>query len=162
MRIRFFFLLASLTLLWNGCFKYSFSGSTLPGHIKTVSMPLIENQSSEIGLEERLREKVYTAFSGINLFRLTDAGGDAELRLNIVSFQNIPDEYDASGNVKTYRVIIETDCQFRDNIENDDLFKGRLRGIGIYSHTNDTRESGVESALTKLNEIIVNNTISGW
>ena len=147
MRIRFFFLLASLTLLWNGCFKYSFSGSTLPGHIKTG---------------ERLREKVYTAFSGINLFRLTDAGGDAELRLNIVSFQNIPDEYDASGNVKTYRVIIETDCQFRDNIENDDLFKGRLRGIGIYSHTNDTRESGVESALTKLNEIIVNNTISGW
>lgn len=151
-----------LTLLLAGCIKYSFTGSTLPAHIKSVSIPLIENGTAEIGLEERLRESVYQSFAAANLFSITETGGDAELKVRIVSFQNVPDEYDAAGNVKTYRVIIEADVDFFDTAENESLFKGRVRGVGLYSHTGETREIGMESALKKLNEVIVNNTLAGW
>ena len=149
-------------LLLTGCIKYSFTGSTLPAHIKAVSIPLVENATSEIGLEERLRESVYQSFASANLFRIIESGGDAELRVRIASFQNDPDEYDASGNVKTYRVAIEADVDFFDLVENQSLFKGRVRGVGVYSHITESREIGIDNALKKLNEVIVNNTISGW
>lgn len=155
--------LISLSIfLLGSCIKYSFTGSTLPPHIKVVSIPLVENATSEIGLEERVRESVYQTFASANLFQLTETGGNAELRVRIASFQNTPDEYDAGGNVKTYRVIIEADVDFLDLVENNSLFKGRVRGVGVYSHTTETRETGVDNALKKLNEVIVNNTISGW
>lgn len=145
-----------------GCIRYSFTGSTLPSYIKSVNIPLVENRSTEIGLEEKLRESVYSSFSSINLLQITEGTADSELRLAINSYRNVPDEYDASGNVKSYKVVLDVSVNFLDLKENDPLFEGIIQGLGVYNHLSESEETGVQTALKMINEIIINNTISGW
>jgi hypothetical protein len=149
-------------MITTGCIRYSFTGSTLPAHIKSISIPLVENASAEIGLEETLRESIYNSFSAINILQVTENNPDAELKMRILAYRNIPDEYDASGNVKTYKVIIDVSVLFLDLKENEPLFEGDVRGVGIYDHVNENEKIGLESALKRINEIIINNTVSGW
>jgi hypothetical protein len=155
-------ILCALFLVLPGCVRYSFTGSTLPAHIKSASIPLVENVSAQIGLEERLREAVYSSFSSINILRLTDNAPDAELRLKILSYANLPDEYDVAGNVKTYKVVIDVGVVFMDLRENEALYEGTARGVGVYDHTSENEETGLQNALKMINDFIINNTISGW
>jgi hypothetical protein len=82
--------------------------------------------------------------------------------LRITNYQNNPDEYDAQGNVKTYKVVISANVRFLDKKENSPLYEGAVSGIGVYNHASETENTGIEAALKKLNESIINNTISGW
>jgi len=153
-----FVALASLT----SCMHYSFSGSTLPAHIKTVTIPLPDNSTSKVGLEQKVYESVYAAYAAMNKPAVVRSGGDAELVIKIKGYQNNPDEFDAQGNVKTYKVIISADVRFTDKKENAALYEGTVSGMGVYNHTSETENTGIENALKKLNESIINNTISGW
>jgi hypothetical protein len=144
------------------CIHYSFSGSTLPSHIHTVSIPIPDNASSQTGLEETLRDMMDRAFTNNNQLRVMPSGGDAELYMNILSYQNNPDEYDVSGNVKTYKVSITVRVRFTDTKENKALFENILVGSGVYNHDNDNESTGRNSALLKISEMIINNTIAGW
>ena len=44
-----------------GCGVYSFSGSGLPSHIRTVAVPLFSNKSSEYGIKDDLTEGIIEA-----------------------------------------------------------------------------------------------------
>lgn len=155
-------LLIIFPLLSLSCIHYSFSGSTLPAHIRTVSIPIPDNASSQTGLEETLRDAMDRAFANNNQLRVMPSGGDAELQMNIVSYSNNPDEYDASGNVKTYRVAISVAVRFYDTRENKALYDNTVVAAGIYNHDNETEIVGRDNALKKIGEMIINNTIAGW
>jgi len=142
--------------------RYSFSGSTLPVNIKSVSIPLFDNLTPRTGLEDKLHESVYSAFQANNALELKRTGGDAELAVRINSYSNGPDAYDAQGNVKTYRATIAISVLFRDRKENKALYEGDLVAFGIYDHTRETEDIGIDIALKKLGEMIINSTISGW
>ena len=160
--MRLLLLCSMLALLFSGCIRYSFTGSTLPAHIKTVVIPLPDNNTSKVGLEQRLYDGVNAAFVAMNNPTVVRENGDAELTIKITSYQNNPDEYDAQGNVKTYKVIITASVRFLDKKENTALYENSLSGIGIYNHQSENENTGIDNAIRKLNEAIVNNTIAGW
>ena len=155
-------LVALLLSLTGSCIRYSFSGSTLPAHLKSVEIPLVENLSPRVGLEEKLRESVYGAFTALNVLRVTESGGDAALNMKILSYDNVPDEYDAAGNVKTYKAVVTVDVSFRDQKENEILFEDKVVGTAVYDHRVEREEAGMERAVKRVSEIILNNTVSGW
>lgn len=155
-------LLLFLILLAGGCIRYSFSGSTLPGHIRSVSIPIFDNRTPRAGLEDRLRETVYSAFSSMNVAEIRKSAGDAELSVVLTAYRNDPYEFDAAGAVKTYRTVIQADVRFQDRRENKTLYEGSLSAAGDYSHASETEEAGTAKALRSLSEMIVNNTLSGW
>jgi hypothetical protein len=144
------------------CIRYSFSGSTLPSHIKTVSIPLPDNATSKVGLEQKLYDGTYATFVSMNQLQVIRSGGDAELQMKITDYRNQPEEFDAQGNVKTYKVVITADIRFVDRKGNTPIYQGTLFGIGVYSHDSETENVGIDNALKKLTESVVNNTISGW
>ncbi len=147
---------------FSGCIRYSFTGSTLPSHIKTVSIPLVENTTAEIGIEEKLRDQVYNAYTGLNVLSVVQDNGDADLRIRVIVYANVPDEYDASGNVKTYKVTITAQVAFVDTKENKAIFEDTITGSGIYDHRTENVDTGIGIALGMLKESIINNTVSGW
>jgi hypothetical protein len=155
-------LVCGLSFLGASCIHYSFTGSGLPARIKTVEIPLPDNQTPKIGLDQKMYDGVYNTYISLNILRVVRSGGDMELGIRIVGYQNNPDEFDAQGNVKTYRVIITADVSFLDRKENRPLYAGTLVGTGIYNHTTEDENAGINEAIRKLNETIVNNTITGW
>ncbi len=151
-----------LMVLSTGCLHYSFSGSSLPSHIKTVSIELPDNNTSKVGLEQKVYDGINSAFVALNNPSVVREGGDANLYIKLTNYQNNPDEFDAQGNVKTYKVIITAEVRFTDRKENSAIYEGNLSGIGIYNHESENENTGIDNAIRKLNESIVNNTISGW
>ncbi|MCH7954892.1 MAG: hypothetical protein IIC40_04020, partial [Candidatus Marinimicrobia bacterium] len=39
-----------------GCGPYSFSGSSIPSHIKSVAIPIFENETAEFGIKEKVTD----------------------------------------------------------------------------------------------------------
>ncbi|MFL2997887.1 MAG: hypothetical protein ACJZ1Q_03950, partial [Candidatus Neomarinimicrobiota bacterium] len=56
------FLIFNLILLFNGCAIYSLAGS-IPPHIKSISIPLVDNETSEYGLEQIVTDRILEKFN---------------------------------------------------------------------------------------------------
>ncbi|MBL8028084.1 MAG: LptE family protein [Fibrobacteres bacterium] len=149
-------------LFSSACMRYSFSGTSLPAHIKSVSIPLFDNLTAKAGLEERIREQIWQAFQSVNVAEIRRADGDASLKLTIVDYTTTPDDYDVSGNVRSYKVTLTVEVDFFDTKENASLYKQKLSASGSYPFTGGTEEAGLKIAIGSLTEIILNNTLRGF
>ena len=57
--------------LFAGCFRYSFSGA-VPSHLKTIAVPLLDNQTAEFGIAERITDQLISEFQRDNTFKIAD------------------------------------------------------------------------------------------
>lgn len=149
-----------------GCGIYTFSGSTLPSHIKTVAIPLFVNQTMEPGLSEELTQRIRDAYISNNALKLTEKRAHSTLQVTLRSYRHAPFTYDEQGNVREYRVTIAASGIFRDERKNKDLWKeDNIVCYGTYSVESRNREServGKQRAMQDLSRILIENTISGW
>ena len=53
------------------CIYYSLAGS-IPSHINSVAIPIVENQTAEFGMSESVTENLLTKFNEENILRVTD------------------------------------------------------------------------------------------
>jgi len=142
--------------------RYSFSGTSLPAHIKSVSIPLFDNLTPKAGLEENIRDKIWQSFQAANIADIKRTDGDALLRLTLTDYINAPDGYDVSGNVRSYKVTLVADVDFFDNKENVSLYKEKITVSGVYNLSGETEETGLNIAIGSLTEIVLNNTLRGF
>ncbi len=54
------------------CGFYSLAGS-IPSHIKSISIPLMENQTAEFGLAESITDGIIDQFNGAGILLLEDS-----------------------------------------------------------------------------------------
>ena len=83
--------LVAATVWMIGC--YSFTGASVPPHLKTLAIPTIEDQSTfgEPGVRERMTTDLTTLFLTDNSFQVADRGtADAMLRGVITSVTDAP------------------------------------------------------------------------
>jgi outer membrane lipopolysaccharide assembly protein LptE/RlpB len=148
------------------CGIYTFSGSTLPSHIKTVSIPLFTNKSMEPGVAEELTRMVTQAYITNNTLRVTEKKAHSALRVTLLEYKNEPFTYDAQGLVREYRVVIRASAEFRDEKKNKDIWKNdNIVMYGVYSSEapNIEKESdGKARAMKQMGDFLIENTISGW
>ena len=50
-----------LNTLFSGCIYYSMAGS-IPAHIDSISIPIVENQTAEFGMSESVTENLLLKF----------------------------------------------------------------------------------------------------
>ena len=58
-------------LTFISCGFYSLAGS-IPPHIKSISIPLMENQTAEFGLAESITDGILDQFNEVGILSLTD------------------------------------------------------------------------------------------
>jgi len=155
------FLLSLFTI--SGCGYYSFSGSGLSG-IKTIAIPLFENNTTEYGLRENLTQKVVDGFVQDNTLKVVnERRTDSVLRGTVTQYVRESYTFDEQENVKEYivrvfvKVILEEKKSKKVIWEEDNL-----EGWGVYSALDETEDDGKEKAMDKLAEDIVNRTVKGW
>lgn len=167
--ITFSFFLFTFSLL-SGCVKYSFTGA-VPTHLKTVAVPLMKNQTAEYGVVERLTDGVIGRIQRDNSLKIADASvSDAVLRGTLERVEDAPYTYSGQAdpstfNVNEYRLTLTVKIEYFDQTKNEVIWTQEFRNFGTYQHTSGTpeeRDVGMDQAITKISDDIVNQMVSGW
>ena len=162
-----------VSLLFLGCGFYSFSGSSISG-IKTIGIPVFENQTLEYGISESLTDSLTNLFLRDNTLKVaSEKKADSALKGTILKYERIAHTFDANESVKEYKVRIFVDVSFEDKKHKKTLWEEKnMEGWGIYSAVAIPTTSGADSietedlgkarAIKKLAEDILNKTVKGW
>jgi len=147
-----------------GC-PYGFSSSLLPGHIKSVSVPLLENRTDRGELSTALADSLTEAFIDNHTLKVVgEKAADSELDGTILEYRRVPFTVGADEQVLEYRVEIILEVRFVDLRKNKILWEEpRLGQWDTYSFVNgETEQMGIGRVLEKLVEDILNRTVEGW
>jgi hypothetical protein len=160
---------AALVAIVCGC-GYGFSSSVLPGHIKTVAVPLMENRSVRGGLETALTDSLVEGFiRNHTLSVVPEKNADSALQGAILEYRREPFSVDANENVQEYKVEILVAAQFVDLRNNKVLWEeprisqwATYNFIEVAGRPAETENDGIGRALAKLTADILNRTVEGW
>lgn len=150
------------TLLLGGC-GYSLRGS-LPGHIKTVAVPIFVNRTQEPAVENVMTRAVIDAFVTNGRLRVVrPEEADSILEGEIVGYRIEALAFDPRANVQEYRLWVTLNLQFRDVRKNVMLWrqeglqeKADFRVPGQVAQTISREASALHQAAVDIGRAIVN------
>jgi hypothetical protein len=160
---------ALILLALAGC-GYGFSSSLLPGHIKTVAVPLPENRTDRGDLGPALADSLVEAFLDTSVLKIAnETAADSRVECVILQYERKPYTVDENENVVEYRVDIVVEARFQDARKNKTIWEeARLAQWDTYNFGGaggrpvETEEIGIGRVLSKLTDDIVNRTVEGW
>ncbi|MDP6460795.1 MAG: LptE family protein [Gemmatimonadota bacterium] len=161
--------LVGLTGLLSGC-PYGFSSSLLPGHIRTVAIPLPENRTDRGDLSSVLADSLVEAFIDNPVLKVADEkDADSLLEAVLLEYHRAPFTYDASENVLEYRVEVIAEVRFVDVRKNKVLWEEkRMRQWATYNHAEvggqpaEEEDVGIARVVVRLRDDILTRTVEGW
>ena len=154
----------ALSLASASCSVYSLSGSTLPGHIKTVHIPVFTNSTLEPGINDDVTTELSREILKSQL-RPGSEDADAVIRGNITRYSNQPQTFGAGGaevQVEQYIVRVTAEAEFYDNVKDEQIYKGTVSGEGVYNFENEDEQIGRDKAVKNLVEKIIQNSVQMW
>lgn len=164
MKIRLISLLSAIAPLFAiSCGIYTFSPSAL-GDIRSLAIPLFENQTPESGLREDLTDRLSQAFVDDNTLRVVPEGrADAIIRGSVVSYSREAYTYSEAEVVSEYIVRIGINVEFVEKKSGEIIWEERnMSNWGTYDSATQGEDDGKEMAIGKLVEDILNKTVKGW
>lgn len=158
-------LFVSLALVsFVGCCSYSFSGASVPEHLKTISIPIADDRSGsgEPGLRESLTNTLIQKFIDDNTFQVAEKiKSDAVLECAVTSLKDAPAIVTAGENVSSRRITISIQVTYRDLVKRNTIYEKSFSNYGDYILTIE-RAGAIQTAIDKITEDILLDTVSGW
>ncbi len=154
----------SLLILLYGC-VYSFSGSSVPKHLKTIAIPLFDDQSGfgEPGLKESFTTTLINLFVNDNSLQVAERNtADSILEGTIVTVVDAPSIISPGEQVTTRRVTITVHVTYQDLKLRKKVWDKNFSNWGEYSTSSETRTVALTQAVNKVTEDILIETVSGW
>jgi hypothetical protein len=157
--------LAAATAWVAGC--YSFTGASVPPHLKTLAIPTIDDQSTfgEPGVREQMTTELTTLFLTDNSFQVADRGtADAVLKGVITSITDAPAAVGQGETVRSRRITMSAKFTFQDMKFRKTLWEKTFSNWGDYPVTGGSsqRRVGLDEAMKKITEDVLLETVSGW
>ena len=154
-------LLIAACLALGGC--YSFSGTTLPQHLRTVRIDPVRNKTLESALADQITQGLEEGFRSRSNLRKVNEGGDAELICTLTDYSHRP-QATSGATVTSYRVDMLVSVKFIDKVKGDTLYSDdRVPGYGLYAvDKGETEETGKKLAVESLVKVVLDNSVSGW
>jgi outer membrane lipopolysaccharide assembly protein LptE/RlpB len=111
----FFLFLATLLCLECG-YHLRGTGSSLPSHIKKVSIPMFKNRTTRYELDVKLTRSVIDEFVARGVVEVTgdEGAGDAALLGEIISFRANPIGFTGEATADKYNIIVVAKIILRD------------------------------------------------
>jgi len=147
------------------CAHYSFSGSMAP-HIKTVAVPLFEDNTAEFNVKEQFTDVLIEEFTRDNTLKIADRRrADSVLEGVIFRIEDRAGAYNSQESAQEMKVYVTVDIRYFDRKKNEVIWEDRLTQWGTYDpgmSGDEARMEGITEALDKLATEILNRTVSGW
>lgn len=149
-----------------GC-PYSFTGASVPPHLKTIGIPLVDDRSGfgEPGLRERFATELTNLFINDNSLEVADRNAsDCLLEGAITSITDAPSVVGSGEQVSRRRITMSVNFTFQDMKLRKKVWEKTFSNWGDYDSGGgpSQRDAGVQEAIRKLTEDILLETVSGW
>lgn len=160
----------SFVMIFAGC-PYSFTGASVPTHLKTVAIPLLDDQSGfgEAGLREKLTRTLTDLFIRDNSLEVADkSNADSIIEAAIVA---VRDDILAVGagaqggeQVNKRRINMSVKVVYQDMKLRKKVYEKTFTNYGDYDSAGGfaQRQAGLDEAMKKISEDILLETVSGW
>lgn len=162
-----FILLLSVVFILQSC-SYSFSGASVPSHLKTISIPVFKDNSGsgEFDLNRRLSNQLIQKFIDDNTLLVSDRlNSDSILEGTIVALSDAPSVVSGGEKVTSRRITITVRTVYKDLFKKQTIFDKSFSNYGDYIVGGDitlVRKEAIESAIDKIAEDILLGVVSNW
>jgi hypothetical protein len=165
MKIIITFILSIAVINLIGC--YSFTGASVPPHIKTIAIPLFDDQSGsgEPSLREKITNVLIEKFRQDNNLEIADkTNADSMLEGIITSMSDQPQVVSKGETVSKRRITISIKVTYQDMKLKKKIFEKNFSGWGDFDSSEgpDDRQKAINNAIDKLSDDILQNTVSRW
>lgn len=127
------------------CTFYSLAGS-IPTHIKSIAIPLMENQTAEFGISEDITDGIIDEFNQLGIFDITDEYSANSILQGIVKkVSEGPYTFNKQESVSEYRYKIDVEIIWYDVLNDKNLIKKTYSGFGAYGVSGDISTDGIDN-----------------
>lgn len=160
------FFIGILFLAINGCGIYSFTGASIPPHLKRIHIPNFQDKSSSgiLTLKEDLTEELTTKIITQSSFELgTQQQADCRLEGSVVMYTNQPYIISQGQATGSNRITIRVSVVYRDLIKKETIWEQNFENWAEYSIGDRTAEQeSLKEAVSKLSDDIFSKIVSNW
>jgi hypothetical protein len=165
-RVLFSFLIAIALSGCAGC-PYSFTGASVPPHLKTIAIPIVEDQSGfgDATLRDQFSRQLLQRFVNDATLQPSDrTNADSILEGVITGVKDVPVVVEGGDQVSKRRVSVTAHMTFRDLKLRKKVWEKDFTQWGDYPSGGGPtqRNDGISEALRKITEDILNETVAGW
>ena len=166
-RITLILLFISAALINFGCGAYSFTGSSVPSHLKTIYIPVAQDKSIAAipGLREILTDDLVQRFINDNSLQVSNAtSADATLDCTITTVTDVPAIVSAGEQINARKLTINVKVVYKDLVLKKTIFDQNFSGFGEYvpGQQVNEREEAIAVAVGHISEDILLAVVSGW
>jgi hypothetical protein len=157
-------ILSLLNLVQIACGPYSFSSSAA-SHIKTIAVPIFQDQTSEFGIKEKLTDAIIREITRDNTLRVTDRrAADSILEGTILQVTDRAGAFTTDEKVQDVKIFITVHVKYEDLKKRKIIWEDELTQWGTFNPDEgvQSREQGIDEALVKISSEILNRSVSGW
>ena len=147
-----------------GCGPYSFSSSGA-SNIRTVAIPIFQDQTAEFGIKEKLTNEVIDQFTRDNTLRVTDRrNADSIIEGTITRVDDRAGTFTSDEQVKDIQVFITARVRYQDLKKRKVIWEEEITQWGTFNPDEgpEEREEGINEAINKIASEILNKSVSGW
>jgi outer membrane lipopolysaccharide assembly protein LptE/RlpB len=167
---KLFFMLLIVAVSTTSCFRYSFTGTSIPEGVNTVYIPFFPDQSnSGLGdLSDRLNLALIERFVNQSRLQLASSESDADAILDgrIISYSNRPFSIGGDAQANQNQVQISVSATFQYTSEESALWSNKsFSGSYTYDPTEDPvngEETAADEALQLIANNMFNDAVSSW
>jgi len=150
-----------------GC-SYSFTGSSVPPHLKTIAIPIVKDKSGsgEPSLSNDFTQKLTQEFTDDNsLYVVNSTTADAILNVTIVSLRDRAEVVSGENEKATKRKITMTvKAVYKDLVMKKTVFDKNFSNYGIFETDNyaENRKAAIQIAIDNLALDLLLAVVSDW
>lgn len=156
-----------LIIKFDGCCFYSFTGASVPSHLKSIAIPVADDRSgsAESGLREMLTQKLTQKFIDDNSLQIVErVNAHSILETAILSYNDAPAIVTAGENITSRRITIGIKASYRDLVKKIVVFDKVFTNYANYPSNGSLSEKNraTEEIIEKTAEDILLEIVSGW
>lgn len=148
--------------------SYSFSGASVPPHLKTIYITVFQDRSGsgEFNLGDRVTRQLTQKFIDDNTLMVSDrTNANAVLDGSITSLTDAPLTISGGEKVSSRRVTLNVRIIYKDLVKKQTIFERNFSKYGDYKVSGDiisARKAAIESAIEDTVEDILLGVVSNW
>jgi outer membrane lipopolysaccharide assembly protein LptE/RlpB len=150
--------------LFAGC--YSFTGGSVPDHLKTISLTAVQDNSGfgNPRFRDVLTRRLLDKFRNDNTLVLVESNGDAQLQSTIIRIVDEVVSVSPGEVERERRITVSVEAEYTDYVKRKQVWKRTFSNFQVYliSQGQQAREDAVIAALQQIGEDILLAVVSGW
>ena len=127
------------------CGLYSLAGS-IPPHIKSISIPLVNNQTSDFAISEDLTDAIILQFNQSGILSIQNSEeAHSILKGTVKKITDGPYSFNKNESISEYRYKIDVKIEWFDNTKEKNIIEKNYSGFGSYGLSGDISSDGIDN-----------------